>query len=211
MDSIFRVHRSMSSWRWSSSDWKSSFLSLRQSDRSAIELFSRFNANHLACVAIERTFISAKQLPFDRKKTKASARRAIALLLLLISISTIQDPIFRQLFDEDRNGVKRIWCIVKYSSVVNTINIASNMIHLIVPFIINLVSPIVIIIMAARQRANVQTQQTYREILYQQYEQHEHLIVGPVVLVILGIPRLAITFVSDCMKSAQDSWLFLCG
>jgi hypothetical protein len=82
-----------------------------------------------ACVAIERAFTSAKQLRFDVKKTKATARQPIALLLLLISISTIQDPLFRQLFDEDRNGVKRIWCIVKYSSAVNTINIASNMIH----------------------------------------------------------------------------------
>ncbi len=31
------------------------------------------------------------------------------------------------------------------------------------------------------------------------------------ILIILGIPRLIISFTSACMKSTSDSWLFLVG
>jgi hypothetical protein len=44
-----------------------------------------------------------------------------------------------------------------------------------------------------------------------QLRQHKNLLIGLCVLVILGIPRLIISFTSGCMKSTSDSWLFLLG
>ncbi len=69
----------------------------------------------------------------------------------------------------------------------------------------------IIIIIHTRQRANVETQKNRKEILNEQLERHKNLLIGPFVLIILGIPRLIISHTSGCMKSPSDAWLFLSG
>ncbi|CAF2685183.1 unnamed protein product [Rotaria sp. Silwood2] len=49
------------------------------------------------------------------------------------------------------------------------------------------------------------------DVLKQQIQQYKHLLTASVLLVILGLPRLIILFVSKCMKSTNDGWLFLVG
>jgi hypothetical protein len=63
----------------------------------------------------------------------------------------------------------------------------------------------------ARQKTTVQKNQTYRKILKEQIQHHRHLLITPSVLVILAVPRLILYFVSSCMKSINDPWLFLTG
>ncbi|CAF4208571.1 unnamed protein product [Adineta steineri] len=47
--------------------------------------------------------------------------------------------------------------------------------------------------------------------LRKQLRRYNHLLIAPFVLVVLALPRLIISFASGCMKSGQDSWLFLTG
>ncbi len=49
-------------------------------------------------------------------------------------------------------------------------------------------------------------QQIYKDILNEQIRQHKNLLIGPCVLIILGVSRLIISFTSGCMKSTSDSW-----
>jgi hypothetical protein len=79
------------------------------------------------------------------------------------------------------------------------------------PFLINLISTIILIKNKSHQQSTIHPERTYVEHLYEQYRQHKHLLIAPIVLVLLAFPRLIITFVSKCMQSANDSWLFLCG
>jgi hypothetical protein len=65
--------------------------------------------------------------------------------------------------------------------------------------------------MSTRQQARIQKKQKYKEILKKQIREHKNLLIGPSVLIILGIPRLVISLTSGCMKSSTDSWLFLLG
>ena len=165
-----------------------------------------------AFVAIERAFIIIKGINFNKKKSKLIAKWTIIGLVLITIVTNIHDPIYRNLFEEDNDDEeKRIWCIVKYPSAIRIINLIINIFHFIVPFIINLISAIIIIIMSTRQRAAIQKKQKYKEILNEQIQQHKNLLIGPCVLIILGIPRLIISFTSGCMKSSSDSWLFLLG
>jgi hypothetical protein len=76
---------------------------------------------------------------------------------------------------------------------------------------INLISTIILITKVSRQQANIHTQRAYKEILIEQLKQNKHLLTAPIVLVILALPRLIITFVSKCMESSNDAWLFLVG
>jgi len=133
--------------------------------------------------------------------------------LIVIVGTCIHDPIYRRLIDEenDSDDVKRIWCIVTYPSSLEVYNYIIHIFHFFGPFIINLISVIILITKKSRQQSNLYKQQTYRTILREQFRQHKHLLTAPIVLVILALPRLIITFVSKCMKSANDSWLFLLG
>jgi hypothetical protein len=164
-----------------------------------------------AFVSIERAYIIIKGVQFDKKKTRSTAKRTIVGLGIVTILTNIHDPIYRRLFIEDDDEENRIWCYVKYPSVIGIIDSVMNIFHFVVPFIINLISAIIIITVKARQRLNVETQQKYTTIFKEQIEQHKNLLIGPCVLIILGISRLIISFTSGCMKSGSDSWLFLLG
>jgi hypothetical protein len=164
-----------------------------------------------AFVSIERAYMTLKGIKFDKKKTRSAAKWTISGLVIVAIGTNIHDPIYRRLFDEIDDEEKRIWCIPKYPSGIRIIDSVMNMFHFIIPFIINLISAIIIIIVTARQRTTIQTQQKYIKVLKEQIEQHKNLLIGPCVLIILSIPRLIISFASDCIKSSSDSWLFLVG
>jgi hypothetical protein len=93
-----------------------------------------------AFVAIERAYIIIKGVNFNKKKTKFIAKWIIFVLLCIMIGTAIHDPIYRDLFDENIDEEKRIWCYVKYSSVIQTFNIVMNIFHFLIPFIINIIS-----------------------------------------------------------------------
>lgn len=128
-------------------------------------------------------------------------------LVVITIVANIFDPIYRSLFDEndDDEDEKRIWCIINYPSSVRIINLILTIFHFIIPFIINLISAMIIIIINTRQRAVIQKTQKYNKILKEQIQQHKNLLIGPCVLIIPGIPRIIISFASSCMKSSNDS------
>jgi hypothetical protein len=182
-----------------------------------IDFFLRISLNidHWlnACVACERAITSIKATKFNKRKSKKSAKYVILGLLILMIITTIHDPIHRHLMDDsDENGEnKRVWCIVSYSSSVETFNSTLNIFHFFAPFFINLISALIIIKSTARQRAIIHPQHTHRQHLHDQFQKYIHLLIAPVLLVILALPRLIISLVSGCMKSVHNSWLFVTG
>jgi hypothetical protein len=166
-----------------------------------------------ACVALERAITTIQGASFVKKKSKQTAKLVIIILLIVIICTSIHDPIYRHLIDEenDTDVEKRIWCIVTYSSNLQIYNYFIHSFHFFGPFMINLISSIILITKKSRQQLNIHHNQTYQEILRKQFKQHKHLLTAPIVLVILALPRLIITFISKCMKSSNDSWLFLTG
>jgi hypothetical protein len=135
--------------------------------------------------------------------------------VIVIGGTSIHDPISRGLIDEESNddddNMKRTWCIVNYGSVLYTYNSMINTIHFFGPFMINLISTIILITKKSRQQANIHKKRSYKEILIEQLKENKHLLTAPIVLILLALPHLIITFVSKCMKSIDDAWLFLVG
>jgi hypothetical protein len=165
-----------------------------------------------ACVAIDRAITAIKGSMFDKTKSKQVAKYIIIFLLFFTISTAIHDPFHRRLLDEgDDSEAMRIWCIVTYTSSFRIVKSFMNIFHFFVPFIVNLTSGGVIILVTARQRTAAQTHRNYQELLHEQFQQHRHLLIAPLVLSVLALPRLIISFVSGCMKSSDDSWLFLVG
>jgi hypothetical protein len=170
-----------------------------------------------ACVAMERAITTIKGTRFDKRKSKRAAKFVIIILLIINAATFIHDPIFRRLIDEDSNNdsdddnPKRTWCIATYSNSLQIYNYIIHILHFLGPFLINLISAIILITNQSRQQAKLHKQQSYRKIVREQFQQHRHLLTAPIVLVILALPRLIITFVSKCMRSSGDVWIFLVG
>jgi hypothetical protein len=164
-----------------------------------------------ACVAIERATTVIKGTRFNKKKSTKIAKLVIIIVLIVTIATSLDDPIFRRLIDEENEYEKRIWCIVSYSSSLQTYNSVMNTFHFIAPFIFNFISAIILITKKSRQKLNIQNRENFKQILLKQIQEHKNLFIAPVVLVILALPRIIISFLSKCMKSSGDSWLFLTG
>ena len=164
-----------------------------------------------ACVAIERAISVIKKTDFDKRKSIQAAKYVIISLFFVITATCIHDPIHRDIIDEDTDDHKRSWCIVRYSSNLGIYNYIINSIHFFGPFLMNFISAIILIIKQAHQKSTIHTDRLYRQHLRDQYQENRHLLISPIVLILLAIPRLIITFVSKCMQSANDAWIFLIG
>jgi hypothetical protein len=162
-----------------------------------------------ACVAIERMVNVAKGVSFDKARSKRIARWTIFFLPMFIMGTIIHEPLFRDLFDD--NEEQRVWCVTRYSRSVQDYNTAILFFHFLVPFVGNLFSAVFIIFTAARQRRVVRTGQTYQQHLREQFHEHKQLVISPVVLVVLSLPRLIISLASGCVRESRNPWLYLSG
>ncbi|CAF1336384.1 unnamed protein product [Adineta ricciae] len=166
-----------------------------------------------ACVAVERIVIARKGMTFDKRKSQQAAKIIIAMLLVTITCTSIHDPLNRRLIVEenDKNVEKRTWCIVTYSSNLQIFNSIVYTFHFFGSFVVNLICAVTLISKKTRRQSNLHNRRAFRQLLQQHVREHQHLFTAPLLLVVLALPRLIIGFISKCMKSANDSWLFLIG
>jgi hypothetical protein len=161
------------------------------------------------CVAAERAFAVFKGIYFNKKKSKYIAKWIIMIIILINIILLIPQLSYLHLFNDQNEG--RTWCVVLYSSSLHIYNSFLIFFHFFTPFFINFFSAIFIIIVTARQRAAIQTEQLYIKQFKNKLKQHKHLLISPIILIILSLPRLIISFTLDCKKSSEHFWLYLIG
>ncbi len=160
-----------------------------------------------ACIALERGFTVIKGVHFNQSKSKKLAKYVIVFLFLFNILTFIYDPFYRRMIDDIEE--QRTWCIIIYSSNLRIINSIVNLGHSLLPFIINIISALIIIINVARNRFISKKQQTFFQHFNDQFHQHKDLFISPIILIILVMPRLVISFISGCMKSARNPWIYL--
>jgi hypothetical protein len=161
------------------------------------------------CVAAERGFAVFKGIYFNKKKSKYVAKWIIFLIILINMILVIPQLSHLHLFYDERE--ERTWCVVVYSSSLHIYNSFIICFHFLTPFLINFFSAMFIIIVTARQRAATQSEQVYMKQFRNKLKQHKHLLLSPIILIILSLPRLIISFTLDCKKSSEHFWLYLIG
>ncbi|CAF1178450.1 unnamed protein product [Adineta steineri] len=175
-----------------------------------------------ACVAVERAVLILKGVKFDKTKSKSIARRIILILPFCIVGTLIHELAFRRLFEYEtgldkmdmnktnEDTIKRyVSCITHYSAFVQDYNTAVLFFHLVGPFIVNLFSALFIIFGGARQRSMARINQNFKEHVQQQFREHKQLIISPIVLLVLSIPRLIISLLPGCVKTSENLWLYL--
>ncbi|UJR34759.1 hypothetical protein I4U23_027537 [Adineta vaga] len=161
------------------------------------------------CVAIERAYSVFIGVSFNKMKSKYIAKRIICILIILIMLSIIHEPIYRDLYDDKEE--QRILCVAFYSQLIQNYNSTIILIHFLTPCIINLFSALFIIIMTARQRNTSQSRLTFQQHFIKQLNEHKQILISPTALVILSLPRLIISLITTCIKSSRNPWLYLIG
>ena len=166
-----------------------------------------------ACVAVERAMQVFKGVSFDKKKSKYFARRIILILPFCIIATLTHELIYRRLLvyqpeTDKNNGYKTskdtteryISCVARYSPAVQDYNTTILFIHLIAPFLANLCSALFIIFGTARRRSAARADKSFREHVREQFKEHKQLIISPLILFVLSIPRLIISLLPDRVK-----------
>ncbi|CAF3881803.1 unnamed protein product, partial [Adineta steineri] len=174
-----------------------------------IKVLIAFNDWLNTCVSIEQVINIRKGVRFDRTKSKQISKWIILSILSFIILTHLHDPFHRQLIDDIDIDEKRIWCIVQYSSSISTFNSFIIFVHFLMPFLINLFSIIFIIISIANFHSTQERRLPLIEHIRLQLKQHKSRLMASVVFVLLALARLIISFTSECMKSPNNSWLFL--
>ena len=188
-----------------------------------------------ACVAIERTVNVSKRVNFDKNRSRQMAQYIILILPILIIGTVVHEPIHHDLFKYTTQKYKSIntsltrsmsvktdmnvmyeiehnvLCVIRYSRTAETYNTVTLFFHLVVPFLANLCSALFIIFGTARQRSVVQKNKPFKEHVLEQMNEHKQLLISPMILLILAMPRLMISMVSGCVDPSNNPWLYLCG
>lgn len=161
-----------------------------------------------ACVAIERVVCTILGTKFNKKKSRRMAI-IISLVVVFSNItSAIHDPLFRQLVDSD----ERIWCVTTYHRKpwLDLYNKIILIINLILPFSINFISAIGLITITAYIKLRTTAEQrSYGEYLGPQFKLLKHLIISPLILIALSLPRLILSYSTGCMESEREASIFL--
>jgi hypothetical protein len=161
-----------------------------------------------AFVSIEGAIAAVRDTKFNKTKTKRMAKWIIiGIFIFIITITThLHDPFYRHMIDDTEEEEEyRTWCYVQFNSIILAF-------HFILAFIFNIVSALIIIIHTARQRSTAQKKQSHNGQLRKQFGTLKHLLISPIVLIILALPRLIISFLSGCMKTTRGNpWLYLIG
>ena len=167
-----------------------------------------------ACICMERTMTTIQGTRFNKIKSRRNAKYAISILLLITIGTAIHDPFVRDLLDEQHeynDEIKRIWCTVRYSRSLQIYDYIIQSVHFIGAFVVNIISALVLIWKKTRHEQTLHANSDFKEIFKKQIKKYRYILISPLTLTILAIPRLAIVFISKCMQSTNDSWLFLVG
>ncbi|CAF1127529.1 unnamed protein product [Adineta steineri] len=167
-----------------------------------------------ACVAIERAILVFSGVNFNKQKSQRIARWIVLILPFCVMSSIIHEPIYRELHEvnTEKNEVDiDRWCVTRYSPSVQQYNTIILFFHLVTPCIVNLCSALFIIFGSARQRSTAQTRQTLREHVYHQFKEHKQLLISPIILLILSLPRLIMSMLSECVNPSNNRLLFIFG
>ena len=164
-----------------------------------------------ACVAIERMISVSKGVNFNKMKSKKYSKWMIISVFILTTLTFLQDPLCRKLIDDSDVDEQRIWCFVQYSLSVRYYNTFITLFHFLAPFSIHVITALRIIKKIAHRRSIVQPEQPYQTHFQQEFHRHQHLLFAPSMLILLSLPRLIISYMKGCMRSAREPWFYLIG
>lgn len=166
-----------------------------------------------ACIAFERTITVKFPTQYSRCQSKYVSKWITPIVLILIGCICMPELFFRRIIINETD--KRTWCVLTLNrekpgllALYSILNILSFLI----PWVINLSGDIIIIISTVESKQKLDknkkvniTWKIRSKLIREQILKHKHVLIGPVVLGFLSLPRVILTFIFVCTKLDKNS------
>ncbi|CAF1466123.1 unnamed protein product [Adineta ricciae] len=163
------------------------------------------------CVAVERALTILKGAAFNATRSKRIAKWIVIAVLILLGCLSSVELVFRRALLDQQDG--RVWCVLTLDrdqhALMHILYAAYNILLIVLPLIINLSSAAMIIrgTVQSKQRTKKEKDTHLQLIVKKEISKHKHIIIGPLVLGLLAIPRLVFTFIFVCTKLNRRPFL----
>ncbi|CAF4370194.1 unnamed protein product, partial [Didymodactylos carnosus] len=168
-----------------------------------------------ASVAIERCMIVIKGLNFDRKKSAKVAKYVIVGVVLFSVLLSWHEIFYHYLVDDPSQAPGHYWCVAEYKEKwIEVYEQTTNIINLIAPFLINLVTTIILLVAVVRRKVTSSTNDKNKDtfqLLKEHLSLYKAFIISPFLIIVLELPRLVLSFSLACIQSEWQKHLYLSG
>lgn len=151
-----------------------------------------------ACTTLERTMLIFQGLSFSKLRNRRLSKLVILILILYHFISILPEQFYRQLnYSSDHS-----WCTLKFpnhSFILKYMSII-NILQFILPYLINLIFPIVWIITLTKKKLLLNQNKTIWFNLKNVLLRQQHTIITCYLLILFNTPRFIATFSLTCIK-----------
>jgi hypothetical protein len=159
-----------------------------------------------ACIAIERTICVNKGIHFNKALSIRMVKFVVPTLIVSLTVTSIHQVFSRELIPDPRIN-ERLWCVVKFSkSWLKKYDVTMNLVNSIVPFLINLISTVLLLITFSRVKQRT-TSASYINALKKQVKAHKDLILSPILIISCKLPILIVILVIKCIKYKWELYL----
>ncbi|CAF1085092.1 unnamed protein product [Adineta steineri] len=157
-----------------------------------------------ACLTCERTISVIQGIKFNQQRSIRLVKIISPSIFLILTLTSIHQLFSRHLITDPRNDARQ-WCIVKYPyQWLQTYDIIIKFIHSTIPFLINLISAIVLFVICARKKQRINNKEKYSTIFIKQVRQHKHLLFSPLITVAFKLPLLIVQISFKCISDNQQ-------
>jgi hypothetical protein len=162
-----------------------------------------------ACVFIEQVVVAYETLSFSKEQSRHTAKVVIPILILYHLLIPLYKPFHRQLLADPRLST-RFWCSLHlHTRFLSIFERVINIVHLVVPFTLNLFAPIVMLIILTKHKIilkqNASIWSNFKDVLCT----YKRNVIVPYILVVLTIPHLVVTFRLNCVTQSWQNTVYL--
>ncbi|CAF2906985.1 unnamed protein product [Rotaria sp. Silwood2] len=162
-----------------------------------------------ACIAIERTVAVYTHLLFNKMQSRNVAKTIIPILIVYHSLIAIHEFFQRRLLS-DRHFSDHRWCSLYYNTPNRSIFIKfTNVFHLLFPYLINLITPILMFTRLTREKATINQNTTTWSNFITVLSTYKYNVISPSIIIILTTPRIILTFFLTCITYSWQNTMYL--
>jgi hypothetical protein len=97
------------------------------------------------------------------------------------------------------------WCVTEFNKVMTIYNQINIVTHYTVPFLINVVCTVVLIVEIVHRRARIEKTKTCGQVVREQLIRQKELFIPPLAIIASALPQLIISFSFACME-LDNAW-----
>ncbi|CAF1537933.1 unnamed protein product [Adineta ricciae] len=161
------------------------------------------------CISFERMISTVKGVKFNKILSIRMVKYVISIVFIGIILISIHN-VFSHVLIIDPRSDDRLWCVIQYKqSWLRTYDILTGIFNNSVPFFLNLICSIILIVSLSKTRQRVAVKQSYRKTIILQFRQHKDLLIAPFMTISTKLPLLIASLAIKCINKQSHLYLIL--